>query len=159
MINFIHNIQSLNIFRTSIVHLQERSYAVCCNLVCLGPSCCYGVEGSSWRWIIEVRNMLSYWMLWVKLIIKYCVSCWITDILQNDTRSIQYQIQYQKKSITAIHSSGVLYDVDWDLFTDVSGQLVGLIFQRLVSPRRNVGKNKNFKLMLCNITEERRPGL
>ena len=31
-------------------------------------------------------------MLWIKLIIKYCVSCWITDILQNDTRSIKYQI-------------------------------------------------------------------
>ena len=35
MINFIHNIQYLNMFRTSVVHLQERSYAVCCNLVCL----------------------------------------------------------------------------------------------------------------------------
>ena len=31
-------------------------------------------------------------MLRIKLIIKYCVSCWITDILRNDTRSIQYQI-------------------------------------------------------------------
>ena len=30
MINFIN----INIFRTSIVHLQERCYAVCCNLVC-----------------------------------------------------------------------------------------------------------------------------
>ena len=30
-------------------------------------------------------------MLRIKLIIKYCVSCWITDILQNDTRTIQYQ--------------------------------------------------------------------
>ena len=30
-------------------------------------------------------------MLWIKLIIKYCVSCWITDILQNDTRSIRHQ--------------------------------------------------------------------
>ena len=29
-------------------------------------------------------------MLRIKLIIKYCVSCWITDILQNDTRYIQY---------------------------------------------------------------------
>ena len=26
-------------FRTSVVHLQERSYAVCCNLVCLDTSC------------------------------------------------------------------------------------------------------------------------
>jgi hypothetical protein len=40
---------------------------------------------------IEVRNMLSYWKLWIKLIIKYCVSCWITDILQNYTLSMQYQ--------------------------------------------------------------------
>ena len=31
-------------FRTSIVHLQERSYAVCCNLVCLDTSCCYEGE-------------------------------------------------------------------------------------------------------------------
>ena len=31
-------------------------------------------------------------MLRIKLIIKYCISCWITDILQNDTGSIQYQI-------------------------------------------------------------------
>ena len=28
----------------------------------------------------------------MKLIIKYCVSCWITHILQNDARSVQYQI-------------------------------------------------------------------
>ena len=33
MINFIHNIDWLNMFQTSVVHLQERSYAVCCNLV------------------------------------------------------------------------------------------------------------------------------
>ena len=31
-------------------------------------------------------------MLWIKLIIKYCVSFRITDILQNDKRSILYQI-------------------------------------------------------------------
>ena len=35
MINFIHNIWRLDMFRTSTVHLRERSYAVCCNLVCL----------------------------------------------------------------------------------------------------------------------------
>ena len=45
MINFIRNIQYLNMFRTSIFHLQERSYAVCCNLVCLDTSCCYEGEG------------------------------------------------------------------------------------------------------------------
>ena len=32
-------------FRISIFHLQERSYAVCCNLVCLDTSCCYEGEG------------------------------------------------------------------------------------------------------------------
>ena len=32
-------------FRTSIVHLQEGSCAVCCNLVCLDTSCCYKGEG------------------------------------------------------------------------------------------------------------------
>ena len=32
-------------FRTSIVHLQERSYAVCCSLVCLDTSCFYEGEG------------------------------------------------------------------------------------------------------------------
>ena len=32
-------------FRTSVVHLQERSYAVCCDLVCLDTSCCYEGEG------------------------------------------------------------------------------------------------------------------
>jgi hypothetical protein len=32
-------------FRTSVVHLQERSCAVCCNLVCLDTSCCYEGEG------------------------------------------------------------------------------------------------------------------
>ena len=31
-------------FRTSIVQLQDRSYAVCCNLVCLDTSCCYEGE-------------------------------------------------------------------------------------------------------------------
>ena len=35
MINFIHNFQELDMFQTSVIHLQERSYAVCCNLVCL----------------------------------------------------------------------------------------------------------------------------
>ena len=32
-------------FRTSVVRLQDRSYAVCCNLVCLDTSCCYEGEG------------------------------------------------------------------------------------------------------------------
>jgi hypothetical protein len=31
-------------------------------------------------------------MLWINLIIKHCVSCWITYILQDDIRSIEYQV-------------------------------------------------------------------
>ena len=55
------------------------------------------------------RNMLSYWMLWIKLIIKYCVSCWITYILQNDTRSIQCQIRiYLFSSLYAVLERSVL---------------------------------------------------
>ena len=45
-------------------------------------------------------------MLWIKLIIKYCVSCWITDISQNDTRSIQYRTQkgdYSQYGFSLVH--------------------------------------------------------
>ena len=34
---------------------------------------------------VELLNVMN------KLIIKYCISCWITDRLQNDTWPIQYQ--------------------------------------------------------------------
>ena len=60
MINFIHNIQYLDTFRASIVHLQERSYAVRCNLVCLDTSCCYEGEGrtaSSYFTLITYRDI------------------------------------------------------------------------------------------------------
>ena len=40
-----------------------------------------------------IHNMLSYQMSWINLIIKHCVSCWITYILQGDTWSIQYQVK------------------------------------------------------------------
>ena len=59
-------------FRTSIVHLQERSYAVCCNLVCLDTSCCYENCSSSFTLITtghtkfatySIRTLLKmdYW--------------------------------------------------------------------------------------------------
>ena len=102
-------------FRTSIVHLQERSYAVCCSLVCFdmlwgrrkncsssftlittGRIETYQIATYSTRTLpkmdywspkhVELLNVMN------KLIIRYCVPCWITDILQNDTRSVQYQI-------------------------------------------------------------------
>ena len=38
--------------------------------------------------------MSSQQMLRINLIIKHCVSCWITYILQDDTRSIQYQVSF-----------------------------------------------------------------
>ena len=40
-------------------------------------------------------------MLCIKLIIKYCVSCWFTYTLQNDTRSIQYQIKKTNVNLEA----------------------------------------------------------
>ena len=53
-------------FRTSIVHLQERSYVVCCNLVCLHTSCCEGTTGSIETYQIatySIRTLLKmdYW--------------------------------------------------------------------------------------------------
>ena len=48
----------------------------------------------SWGRTIEVRNMLSHQVLWINSIIKHCVSCWITYILQDDTRSIQYHVKF-----------------------------------------------------------------
>ena len=38
--------------------------------------------------------MSSHQVLWINSIIKHCVSCWITYILQDDTRSIQYEDKY-----------------------------------------------------------------
>ena len=43
-------------------------------------------------------------MFWIKLIIKYIVSCWITDILQNDTLSIQYQITNTTLNLTSMRN-------------------------------------------------------
>ena len=52
-------------FRTPILHLQERSYAVCCNLVCLDTSCCYEGEGRTAHQIAtyNIRTLLKmdYW--------------------------------------------------------------------------------------------------
>ena len=112
-------------FRTSVVHLQERSYAVCCNLVCLDS---YEGErrnalqsSSSFTLITtgrietyriatySIRTLLKmdYWSpkhvelpnVMNKINHQICVSCWITDILQNDTRSVQYQIFLPQFSI------------------------------------------------------------
>ena len=58
-------------FGLPIVHLQERSYAVCCNLVCLDTSCCYEGEGRtdqfSMRPVMRVKEELTssrYVLLW-----------------------------------------------------------------------------------------------
>ena len=89
-------------FRTSMVHLQERSYVVCCNLVRpVVMRVKEELQSSSSFTLITYRDIpncniqhknapengplksetWSYWMLWIKLIIKYCVTRWITDIL------------------------------------------------------------------------------
>ena len=64
-------------FRTSIINLQERFYAVCCNLVCLDTSCCYEGEG---------RTAV------------------LPSILQNDTRSIQYQTSLRIPILFLLHT-------------------------------------------------------
>ena len=112
-------------FRTSVVHLQERSYAVCCNLVCLdsyeGERRNAQQSSSSFTLITtgrietyriatySIRTLLKmdYWSpkhvelpnVMNKINHQICVSCWITDILQNDTRSVQYQIFLPQFSI------------------------------------------------------------
>ena len=52
-------------FRTSIVHLQERSYAVCCNLVCLDTSSRYEGEGRTAvnaPRFLDTRHMKVVWL-------------------------------------------------------------------------------------------------
>ena len=57
-------------FRTSVVHLQERSYAVCCNLVCLDTSCCYEGEGRTGChqfFLLNVMNKINHQILCILL--------------------------------------------------------------------------------------------
>ena len=122
-------------FRTSIVHLQEHSYAVCCNLVCLDTLWGWGKNCSSSLTLIttgriETHRVATYsiWTLlkmdyWVpkhvellnvmNKIIKYCVSRWITYILQNYTRTIQYQIHFSINVIIIIIIVIIIIDEDW----------------------------------------------
>ena len=44
-------------------------------------------------WYVSVRPVCYEGEGRIKLNIKYCVSCWSTDILQNDTRSGPYNIK------------------------------------------------------------------
>ena len=46
----------------------------------------------SWWWTGEVWNMSSWHKCWINSLIEtLCVSCWTAYILQDDTRSLQYQ--------------------------------------------------------------------
>ena len=54
-------------FRTSIVHLQRRSYAVCCNLVCLDTSCCYESEGRTVE-LLNVMNKINHQILRILMV-------------------------------------------------------------------------------------------
>ena len=50
----------------------------------------------SWRWTGEFRNMSSWHMWWINPVIrKLCVSCWTAYKLQDDTRSVQYQNEWE----------------------------------------------------------------
>ena len=40
-----------------------------------------------------------------------CVSCWITDMLQNDTRSLQYQILIRIKDFAASQTRATVCNV------------------------------------------------
>ena len=52
------------------------------------------------NWIYLLLYMSSHQVIWIKLTIKQCVSCWITYILQDDTRSTQYQVTISLLNIT-----------------------------------------------------------
>ena len=56
-------------FRTQIVHLQERSYAVCFSLVCLDMSCCYEDEGRASGCCVAIAKSIfrSVLMLYVAI--------------------------------------------------------------------------------------------
>ena len=60
-------------FRTSIVHLQERSYAVCCSLVCIDRSCCYEGEGRT------VMNKINHQTLCILLDYRYIRKLFISS--------------------------------------------------------------------------------
>ena len=73
-------------FRTSIVHLQERSYVVRCNLVRLDTSCFYEGEGrtanSSSFTLITYRDVPNYNMQQKNApedgLLKF-ETCWATE--------------------------------------------------------------------------------
>ena len=78
--------------------------------------------------------MLSYWMLWIKLIIRYCVSCWITYILQNDTRYIKYQIQF-----FVFYGIPFTIDIIEALTITVSSKAFEVKIHKMLNTKSNVG--------------------
>ena len=57
---------NLHIFQTSIVHLHEHSYALCCNLVYLDTSCCYEGEEEHVK-LLNVINKINHQILCILL--------------------------------------------------------------------------------------------
>ena len=105
MIEFIHNIWWLDMFRTSMVHPQERLY----NRITSGrieqyanyhiPNSQHTACKRSWGWTIEVRNMSSHQMLWINSIIKHCVSGWFTYIYDFLVSGVERKISLMQKYI------------------------------------------------------------
>ena len=62
-------------FRTSIVHLQGRSYAVCCSLVCLGMSCCYEGEGRASGCCVAIAKSIFRSVLMLYVAVWYVSIC------------------------------------------------------------------------------------
>ena len=111
MIKFIHNTWWLDFFRTSTVHTSG-AFSSCMlqiwYVVILRVSITSGrieqyanchipnLQHTAWKTLLR----MDYWVpkhveppnVMNKLNQKHCVSCWITYILQDDTRPIQYQI-------------------------------------------------------------------
>jgi hypothetical protein len=70
-------------FRTSVVHLQERSYAVCCNSVCLDTSCCYEGEGRSRYFHLSLLQIFSleFWFLFSGYLYSFQrFACYFLDL-------------------------------------------------------------------------------
>ena len=73
--DFIHNIQQLNMFRASVVHLQEHSYAACCDLVSIDTLWGWRKNCSAGR--IETQIRISWnliFSIYFRKILKYKIS-------------------------------------------------------------------------------------
>ena len=83
-------------FRASIVHLQERSYAVCCDLVCLDTSCCYEMDDWSPKHVelLNVMNKISHQILYILLDYLYIAKWYTVHTISNNPVSREKNKNY-----------------------------------------------------------------